>query len=404
MQTELTATKRKYYLDNIRWFAILLVFLHHVFYMFNSEGVTGHFIAPGIAQMDIFSQAVYPFFMGLLFLVSGMSMRLSLAHRTDKEFRKERFAKLMRPFIFGMLIISPIVAYHMFTSGGTLGQVFDGMGNVPTAVKYIELYIMCFLIGMAQLWFIGELYIISRFTNFLRKRKLSVKLDGFMTKCSGSTKNIVITISVIGVLYVLLAKSVDLICRGDYLSSGLLLVLRPQLYLFVFLAGFYFFSKDEVAARLKKAAVPLLLAAAALGVLQCVLNYGGTFNGANGLYSYSINFNFLLTALYAFAAIIAFLGCFSKWFDNTNKFTRYMASRSFGFYIFHYIIIVFAADFVVNYLHVGLGARYALTALIGAVGTVAVTEIIRFIPGVSTMFGIRKPAVKHKKEKVMAEK
>lgn len=399
MQTELTATKRKYYLDNIRWFAIILVFLHHVVYMFNSEGVTGHFIAPGIPQMDIFSQAVYPFFMGLLFLVSGISMRLSLAHRSDKEFRKERFAKLMRPFIFGMLILSPIVTYHMFTSGGTLGQVFDGMGNVPTAVKYIELYIMCFLIGMAQLWFIGELYIISRFTNFLRKRKFSVKLDGFMAKCGGSTKNIVITISVIGVLYVLLAKSVDLICRGDYLSSGLLLVLRPQLYLFVFLAGFYFFSRNEVAARLKKAALPLLLAAVALGVLQCVLNYGGTCSGANARYCYSINLNFLLTALYAFVAIIAFLGCFSKWFNNTNKFTRYMASRSFGFYIFHYIVIVFAADFVVNYLHVGLGARYALTALIGVVGTVAVTEIIRFIPGLRTMFGIRKPAPKNETTK-----
>ena len=32
---------RKYYLDNIRWAAVVIVVLYHVFYMYNAEGIVG---------------------------------------------------------------------------------------------------------------------------------------------------------------------------------------------------------------------------------------------------------------------------------------------------------------------------------------------------------------------------
>lgn len=68
-----------------------------------------------------------------------------------------------------------------------------------------------------------------------------------------------------------------------------------------------------------------------------------------------------------------------------------MASRSFGFYTLHYIILVYAADVTVNYLQVDGILRYAVTFLIASVGTVLLTEIIRLIPEIRTLLGIKGP-------------
>ena len=82
---------RKHYLDNIRWVTVVIVVIYHVFYMYNSEGVLG-----GLGQItnlqvqyyDAFQYLVYPWIMPLLFIVSGISARLSLEQHTDKEFIK----------------------------------------------------------------------------------------------------------------------------------------------------------------------------------------------------------------------------------------------------------------------------------------------------------------------------
>ena len=78
---------RKTYLDNIRWITVFIVFVFHVIYMFNgivTSGVLGPFSE--VQYQDIFQYIVYPWFMLLLFVVSGMSARYSLEKRTAKEF------------------------------------------------------------------------------------------------------------------------------------------------------------------------------------------------------------------------------------------------------------------------------------------------------------------------------
>jgi hypothetical protein len=389
MEISVKPLERKYYLDNIRWLVIVLVFIHHIVYMFNSEGLRGHFWAEGIPVMDMFSHVVYPWFMGVLFLVSGIAAKYSLKCRTITEFRKDRFAKLMRPFVFGMLILSPVVAYHMFQTQGTLSEVYAGMGNVPMAAKYSELWIMCFLIGMAQLWFIAELYIFSRLLLWIKKKDRNGKLDALGQKCGSLGKSGVIGLVVMGILYVLLAKSLDLFCSINYRFMGLWLVLRPQLYFYMFLLGYYVFARDEILEKLKKAALPLALTAIVFCVAQSIYSYSGDSIGANGRYDYTISSNFILPAIYAYIAMLAILGCAGRWFNHHNKFTTYMADRSFGFYMFHYIVLVYAADVTVNYLHIHGILRYAVTFLIGSVGTLILTEIIRLIPGIRTLFGIK---------------
>lgn len=78
---------RKTYIDNIRWITVVLVVIYHVIYMFNGVqtiGVIGPFSE--VQYQDIYQYIVYPWFMLLLFIISGMSSRFYLNNHSDKEF------------------------------------------------------------------------------------------------------------------------------------------------------------------------------------------------------------------------------------------------------------------------------------------------------------------------------
>lgn len=88
---------RKLYIDNIRWITVVLVVLYHVIYMFNgieTFGVIGPF--SDVQYQDAFQYIVYPWFMLLLFVISGMSARYELVHRSEKEFIKEGLLDLLK--------------------------------------------------------------------------------------------------------------------------------------------------------------------------------------------------------------------------------------------------------------------------------------------------------------------
>ena len=96
---------RKTYIDNIRWMTVVLVVIYHVFYMFNGEvtsGVIGPF-AP-VQYQDAVQYFVYPWFMLLLFVISGMSARFYLNEHSDREFLKSRTTKLLVPSTIGLFV------------------------------------------------------------------------------------------------------------------------------------------------------------------------------------------------------------------------------------------------------------------------------------------------------------
>ena len=98
---------RKLYIDNIRWITVVLVVLYHVIYMFNgieTFGVIGPF--SDVQYQDAFQYIVYPWFMLLLFVISGMSARYELEHRSEKEFIKKdrKIIGSIHPWAFSVLV------------------------------------------------------------------------------------------------------------------------------------------------------------------------------------------------------------------------------------------------------------------------------------------------------------
>ena len=82
---------RKHYLDNIRWATVLLVVLYHAIFMYNhvvTVGVVGP--VTDCRWQDALQYLLYPWFMVVLFLVSGASARYALDSRSGKAFFAER--------------------------------------------------------------------------------------------------------------------------------------------------------------------------------------------------------------------------------------------------------------------------------------------------------------------------
>ena len=95
-----TEVKRLDYLDNIRWITVLIVIVYHLFYSFNCSGVINNIGIRGIPYFDAFLSFVYPWFMCLLFVVSGVSARYALTKRSSKEFIKDRAKRILLPSIY----------------------------------------------------------------------------------------------------------------------------------------------------------------------------------------------------------------------------------------------------------------------------------------------------------------
>lgn len=152
---------RKLYLDNIRWVTVVLVVIYHVVYMFNGVqpfGVIGPFREHQI--QDGFQYLLYPWFMALLFVVSGMSARYYLQSHTTKQFLKDKTRKLLVPSTIGLFAFHWILGiYNLKISGGV------DMTAIPKPV----LYLITVLSGVGPLWYIQMLWLFSMLLLAIRK-------------------------------------------------------------------------------------------------------------------------------------------------------------------------------------------------------------------------------------------
>ena len=153
---------RKYYIDNIRSFTIILVVLYHIIYMFNSVMTFG-VIGPitNVLWLDAVQYLLYPWFMLILFIISGMCSRFYLESHSDKEFLRARTVKLLVPSTIGLLAFGWVQGYVSME----ISHAFDTMSGVPTPVMY---FIMC-MSGTGVLWTIQVMWVLSVVLLLVRK-------------------------------------------------------------------------------------------------------------------------------------------------------------------------------------------------------------------------------------------
>lgn len=345
---------RKHFLDNLRYAIVLLVIFHHVFYLFNSVGVITNVAIPGIPALDVVEYVLYPWFMVALFAISGACARYSLENQSGRAYLKSKLRRQLLPSVAGIFILG-------WVSGWVTSRYTDMFGGM--AVPGLFKYLICCMAGIGPLWFLHQLLLAEVVLVLLRKLDRGDRL----WKLGGKLN--------IGELIFL---AIPFWGSAQILNMPLIEVYRCGIYIFSFLAGYYIFSHEHIQTLLAKWVWPLLAAAGVLAVA-----YTWHFWGKN--YSEMGNLKHLLTNLYAWTATLAALGLGKRYLDRETAFTRFLAPRSFGFYVLHYPLLAVLALGLDKGLHLPVAAMYPALLTLEALLLPPITDLIRRIPILKTL-------------------
>ena len=353
---------RKTYIDNIRWITVVIVVIYHVIYMFNGVTVYG-VIGPFRENQpqDMFQYMVYPWFMLLLFTVSGMSARFELEKKAAGAFLKDRTRKLLVPSTIGLLVFGWALGYYNMLISGA----FEQMGAVPKPILYL---IMCFS-GSGPLWYIQMLWVFSVVLLVIRKIEKD-RLYRF-----GSKANTAFMISLVVIIFL----------AAQVMNTPVIVVYRFGIYGAGFLIGYFILSHDEVMDRLSHNWVLLFVLAVISGVLFTVMYWGKPYPEHEVL-------DTIICNVFAWFGCLGMLGVTKKWGGFENAFTGWMNKNSWGLYIFHYLPIAMSACFLTkNFNSLPPVIIYILVGISGFVGAYILNQIISRIPVIRwCVLGIKK--------------
>ena len=119
----------------------------HMFNGMQPFGVIGPFREHQL--QDCFQYLVYPWFMALLFVVSGMSARYYLQSHTTKQFLKDKTRKLLVPSTIGLFVFQWLLGIYNLKIGGGLNVV-----GIPMPI----LYLITVLSGVGPLWYMPAMF------------------------------------------------------------------------------------------------------------------------------------------------------------------------------------------------------------------------------------------------------
>lgn len=341
---------RKQYIDNLRCVTVVLVVLYHVIYMFNgvlTEGVIGPFMEH--QWWDAFQYILYPWFMLLLFVISGMCSRYYLENHSDREFLKSRTAKLLVPSTLGIL------TFHWIT--GFFNMAFSGAFKQMPAIPGPILWLIMSVSGTGVLWYIQVLWILSVLLILVRK----LDKDRFYRICGKCPVPLIA------------AFVIPLFGAAQILNAPVICVYRFGIYGLGFLIGYFVFSHDEVMEKLEKGwAIYCGLAVCLAGI------YVFVYFGED--YAVPPVRDTALSIVFAWTTVLAMLTLFKRYFDKKTKLLSFLSRRSFGLYVFHYTFIAAAAYLMHIYGNVPALLQYLICAVSAFVGSYLLEEIVSRIP------------------------
>ena len=342
---------RKYYIDNIRWITVLLVVLYHVIYMYNgviTSGVIGPFCE--VQYQDALQYILYPWFMVILFIVSGISARYYLEKHTIKEFIAARTRKLLVPSTIGLFAFQWILGYFNMA----ISNAFDAM---PDTMPKVILYPIMAVSGTGVLWYIQMLWLLSLILALLHRFEKG-KLYQLCQKANP---------------IVLIALGVLVWGAAQVLNTPVIAVYRFGIYGVSFLLGYYVFAHEDVIKRLTKYWHILTILAILLGC-----GYVSYYFGQNYAVEPVVNSPFSIA--YGWIAILAIFAVMNKWGEKQTACTKWLSNHSFGLYVFHYLPLAAVAYWLKHYTDMPALPSYLITLVAAFGGGYLLYEILSRIP------------------------
>ena len=376
------ASERCRYVDWLRVLAVLGVFLLHTAEPFTPYGAVRN--DPASMPLTVFAAFFYFWIMPFFFFLAGAGAKFALEIRTASQFLKERFLRLVVPYVAGVLMVVPPMAY------------VTGPGHSQMDVSYFAWYPRFFTnlefaggLGFlhrlgAHLWFLPFLFLVSLGTLnlllFLRTRSGQVLLskaadlgryDGLLTLFAIPTT----------LVYVIFQVGFT----GVY-------GWRNFLYFIPFyILGFVIFSQPRFAQLVERRTLMALvigifgfvfLSAMYLAGFGEKLETHPSWSALFILYSIIRNLNAWVWTLFV-------LGIGIKFLNRTNVLYAYAVELVLPFYILHYAIIRLVTVHLIGW-HTGAAVKFVCLTVISLVLTVVLFEVfIKRLNWMRFLFGLK---------------
>ena len=231
--------------------------------------------------------------------------------------------------------------------------------------------------GTGPLWFIQLLWLLSLVLLLVRK------IDGKDKLWNLCGKSNIVVIILLGILFWLGEQTLIKNPRPDS-ADGLLNLYKPVFYLISFLLGYFVFSHDEVQEKVRKAWIPLMVAAVVSGVILIITTWGE--NNTSPEYMGAP-----LNCIYGWLMCLAMMGWFNARYDCTNGFSQYMTRTSYGLYIVHYLVIASLGYMMKTYTQLPPVAMYLILAVAVFTLSPLIYEVLHRIPFIRwCVFGEKK--------------
>ena len=372
---------RLYYLDWMRVFAMLSVFLFHSdrFFVFDDWHVVNatRSLASTI-HTDFFVQWMMPLF----FVLSGASIYYALQRRSGGQFIKERLLRLMLPLVtLGWFVLGPPQIWlDRLTRGAFSGSFWQ---FYPTYFQGVDQFGGNFAWHGVHMWYLLYLFVLSLLwlPLMLPRKRTGVSLLASATPLFHRSWALLLPALPLAAMD-LLVNALDMgFMRG---TGGWTLFS----YLFFLPVGYLYFctpKMQEAVRRFTWSALALAVATSALGL---VMQYIWQPPVAYGSWQY---FGLILMrSVRALCWVIAFLGLARRLLNFSNRFVRYANEAVLPFYILHQFVILMVGYYGVIRLDLPILPKYLLVVILAFLGIMVPYELLirRFNP-LRVLFGMR---------------
>ena len=391
LRKETRAGERWYWLDWLRVLAMGTIFLFHSSRPFAPPPwhVMNSTLDLGFTLFDAF---ISGWIMPLFFAISGIATYFSLSKRTSGEFAKDRFKRLMIPFILpGLFLVLPVhVYYDKVFHGSFSGNFIDfylgpylGLKVFPFDSNFSATYFADSNQGV-YLWYIFWLFVFSLVTihlfKWLTKEGNRNRISKLAAVCNRHGGIFLLAIPIIVVNVVAIPPF--FVFPSGYGGWKL------PTYLVIFIMAYLLACNSQFEESIQKNRIPALLIGIASNVFILILLITAGVEGAASTAPLTYLMVSIVWALNGWCWVIVILAFGRRLLSFNNKYLEFLNELVLPFYILHQTVIVAVAFYVVG-LDLVVMEKYLIIVLTSFAIISALLLPIREINLLRFLFGMR---------------
>ena len=367
-------------IDWLRIFGIFLLFPFHAARVFDSREFNYIHSSVTSSACVTFMNVIWPWFMPLMFLVSGIASWYALQNKNAVSYFKERFFRLFIPLIFGIILIVPIQGYMARLQQETLNGGYFNYLFTQFFTDFSDITGYHGTFTPRHLWFILYLFILScmflpLFIHIKHYRQnKGIGFFGHLFDKGWFLVFLFVPITISEALPDIAGKS-------------------PFFYGLYFVIGFLIASNEKSFKTIENIrwwSVGIM--ALSIPIYLFLHNYTkgfGDFAWETILFAFVRN-------LYAITALMVMLAFAYKYFNRGGKVLKYLNKAALPVYILHQSVMMVIAYYVLQWTN-NILSQFILIVLLTLIACLVLFELFRHFTFLRIILGIKEP----KKEQVI---